>query len=250
MSLVTFQMLQLETLHMSESIFVCHKCWWREKGGGASWCLVAKMFITFPLTNITTFIAHHQSELQPVESIQGVRVFCLPRISVFFPELSVFFPKQTFAKQVEILMLLDHFAGGPRAKSRRGTSDYCLNNLSNDNNYPPNNHNDSHIYRSLAGLGCESDCTHHCRSSDRTTTSSPSFHNPLMLFPWNGSTSSANLNQQASPGIKRDSSSASHASQLLPSRAKSKLKSEFNAPVRLGRVLILGKQRATRCLVE
>ena len=173
MSLVTFQMLQLETLHMSESIFVCHKCWWREKGGGASWCLVAKMFITFPLTNITTFIAHHQSELQPVESIQGVRVFCLPRISVFFPELSVFFPKQTFAKQVEILMLLDHFAGGPRAKSRRGTSDYCLNNLSNDNNYPPNNHNDSHIYRSLAGLGCESDCTHHCMS-DRTTTSSPS----------------------------------------------------------------------------
>ena len=126
------------------------------------------MFITSPLTNITTFIAHHQSELQPVESIQGVRVFCLPRISVFFPELSVFFPKQTFAKQVEILMLLDHFAGGPRAKSRRGTSDYCLNNLSNDNNYPPNNHNDSHIYRSLAGLGCESDCTHHCMLSDRT----------------------------------------------------------------------------------
>ena len=242
------------------------------------------MFITFQLTNITTFIAHHQSELQPVESIQGVRVFCLPRISVFFPELSVFFPKQTFAKQVEILMLLDHFAGGPRAKSRRGTSDYCLNNLSNDNNYPPNNHNDSHIYRSLAGLGCESDCTHHCMS-DRTTTSSPSAseltltspmsskspdshtrvhltilsssqstscgaQRPLMLFPWNGSTSSVNLNQQASPGIKRDSSSASHASQLLPSRAKSKLKSEFNAPVRFGRVLILGKQRATRCLVE
>ena len=141
------------------------------------------MFITFQLTNITTFIAHHQSELQPVESIQGVRVFCLPRISVFFPELSVFFPKQTFAKQVEILMLLDHFAGGPRAKSRRGTSDYCLNNLSNDNNYPPNNHNDSHIYRSLAGLGCESDCTHHCRSSDRTTTSSPSFHNPQVVAP-------------------------------------------------------------------
>ena len=117
------------------------------------------MFITFQLTNITTFIAHHQSELQPVESTQGVRVFCLPRISVFFPELSVFFPKQTFAKQVEILMLLDHFAGGPRAKSRRGTSDYCLNNLSNDNNYPPNNHNDSHIYRSLAGLGSEYYCT-------------------------------------------------------------------------------------------
>ena len=50
----------------------------------------------------------------------------------------------------------------PPAKARRGTSNYCLANLCNDNNYVPNNHNDSHIYRPLAVLGRESDCTTDC----------------------------------------------------------------------------------------
>ena len=50
----------------------------------------------------------------------------------------------------------------PLAKGRRGTSNYCLNNLDNDCNYLPNNHNDSHIYRSLALLRRSYDRTECC----------------------------------------------------------------------------------------
>ena len=126
-------------------IFVCHKCWLWARGvwlvdGWWQKCLSPQSWPTQP--------PHQPCLYSQVESIQGAESV----LSFSFP-LQLLLDKSRSWCCCTILQ-------EPPAKARRGTSNYCLNNLSNVSNYDPNNHNDSHIYRPLALLGRESDCTH------------------------------------------------------------------------------------------
>ena len=109
----------------SEIIFLCHKSWLWEKFCG--------------------------------EGKDGKDGYC-PYDRWNHPAI-IFSPKPTSVKQAEILMLPFWM---PLAKPRRGTSNYFLDNLCNDNNYVANNHNDGHIYRPLALLGCGYNCGYDC----------------------------------------------------------------------------------------